>query len=112
LDLTGLTGEYFQELILFVFLIASATIIFLTIRLLTRREKPVEEVLPIPKIDDLEKEILPLADRGEIREEIRPIMGEKTLRSCEYCSIFKDLGTMVCPNCGRPLNLKIPRERR
>ncbi len=39
--------------------------------------------------------------------EIRPIFGEETKDTCKYCSIFKDMGNVVCPNCGRALNLKI-----
>ena len=39
--------------------------------------------------------------------EIRPIFGVETKDACKYCSIFKDMGNIVCPNCGRALNLKI-----
>jgi hypothetical protein len=46
-------------------------------------------------------------EKLDIKPEIRPIFGKETSESCGYCSIFKDIGTMVCPNCGRPLNLKI-----
>jgi len=37
--------------------------------------------------------------------EIRPLLSPEKPDECEYCSIFKDLSTVVCPNCGRPLNL-------
>jgi hypothetical protein len=43
----------------------------------------------------------------EARPEIRPLIDVETSESCGYCPIFRDIGTMVCPNCGRPLNLKI-----
>ena len=37
--------------------------------------------------------------------EIRPLLSPEEPDECEYCSIFKDLGTVVCPNCGRLLNI-------
>ena len=42
---------------------------------------------------------------AEISVEIRPLLSPEKPDECEYCSIFKDLSTVVCPNCGRPLNL-------
>ena len=44
-------------------------------------------------------------DTAEISVEIRPLLSPEKPDECEYCSIFKDLSTVVCPNCGRPLNL-------
>ncbi len=41
----------------------------------------------------------------DVITEIRPLLSPEKPDECEYCSIFKDLGTVVCPNCGRPLNL-------
>ena len=48
-------------------------------------------------------------EKDEIKPEIRPVLEEETTESCPYCSMFRDIGTMVCPNCGRTLNLKIAR---
>ena len=42
---------------------------------------------------------------AEISVEIRHLLSPEKPDECEYCSIFKDLSTVVCPNCGRPLNL-------
>lgn len=67
------------------------------------------EIKPIPDDETLELEITSLPER-DVRPEIRPILEERSPDSCEYCALFKDLGTMVCPNCGRPLNLRIIRE--
>ena len=44
-------------------------------------------------------------ETAEVSAEIRPLLSSEKPDECEYCSIFKDLGTVVCPNCGRPLNL-------
>jgi len=41
----------------------------------------------------------------DVITEIRPLLSPEKPDQCEYCSIFKDLRTVVCPNCGRPLNL-------
>jgi hypothetical protein len=51
-------------------------------------------------------------EKGEIKPEIRPVLEEETRESCAYCSMFRDIGTMVCPNCGRTLNLKIGHSKR
>ena len=44
-------------------------------------------------------------DTAELTVEIRPLLSSEKPDECEYCSIFKDLSTVVCPNCGKPLNL-------
>jgi hypothetical protein len=38
-------------------------------------------------------------------EETLPLM-ENNKNSCKFCMVFRDLGTMVCPQCGSPLNTK------
>ncbi len=43
--------------------------------------------------------------------EIRPLLSSEEPDKCEYCSIFKDLSTIVCPNCGKPLNLPRAQEK-
>jgi rubrerythrin len=50
-------------------------------------------------------------EKDEIKPEIRPVLEEETRESCAYCSLFSDIGTMVCPNCGRPLNLNNARAK-
>jgi hypothetical protein len=45
-------------------------------------------------------------EKDEIKLGIGPVIEEETGESCSYCSMFRDIGTMVCPNCGRSLNLK------
>lgn len=56
----------------------------------------------------LENKILKLldtrVDANHDQTEFRPILEEETWESCPYCSMFRDIGTMVCPNCGRTLN--------
>jgi hypothetical protein len=78
----------------------------------------VEEVLLPPEI--IEPEIRPIVEEGEsvddfrlppeeveIKDDIRPLLQKGASDGCQYCSIFRDIGTAVCPNCGRPLNLRI-----
>jgi len=72
----------------------------------------VEVIPPSPIMDGGEGEVestLRENSQGdvEVRTEIRPLIDVETSESCGYCPIFRDIGTMVCPNCGRPLNLKI-----
>ncbi len=45
-------------------------------------------------------------EKDEIKLEIGSVLEEETRESCAYCNMFRDIGTMVCPNCGRTLNLK------
>ena len=69
------------------------------------------DTTPGDKIRSLTDDVEPITIRAlKIEEEvpeIRPIFGVETKDSCKYCSIFKDMGNIVCPNCGRALNLKI-----
>lgn len=47
----------------------------------------------------------------EGKPEIRPIFEVETADKCKFCSIFRDMGNVVCPNCGRALNLKHDTEK-
>jgi hypothetical protein len=72
----------------------------------------VEVIPPSPIMDGGEGEVESTLrensqEEVEARPEIRPLIDVETSESCGYCPIFRDIGTMVCPNCGRPLNLKI-----
>ena len=72
----------------------------------------VEVIPPSPIMDDGEGKVESTLRENspgdvEARPEIRPLIDVETSESCGYCPIFRDIGTMVCPNCGRPLNLKI-----
>jgi len=52
-----------------------------------------------------------LLKTAEASTEIRPLLSSEEPDTCEYCSIFKDLSTIVCPNCGKPLNLPRAHEK-
>ena len=56
-----------------------------------------ENVNPLSKIKN---------EKDEIKPEIGSVPEEETRESCPYCYMFRDIGTMVCPNCGRTLNFK------
>ena len=62
----------------------------------------IRSVLIDGEVDLATQEVLVTA---EASAEIRPLLSPEEPDECEYCPIFKDLGTVVCPNCGRPLNL-------
>jgi len=36
----------------------------------------------------------------------RTLTEKEEVQNCEYCKIFKNLGTAICPNCGELLNLR------
>jgi hypothetical protein len=44
-------------------------------------------------------------DDGEGASDSSSTIVEEDKDSCMYCGTFKDIGTMVCHHCGRPLNL-------
>jgi len=70
-----------------------------------QEEKSASEPKTRSLLDDLE----PMTKVPEVEEgtpEIRPVFEQETSDRCKFCSIFRDMGNVVCPNCGRALNLK------
>jgi hypothetical protein len=47
-----------------------------------------------------------IPDDDEGNSDTSPLLAEEDVDSCRYCGRFRDIGTMVCPHCGRPLNLR------
>ena len=52
-----------------------------------------------------EPQVTMVIDDGEGTSDSSSTIVEEDKYSCMYCETFKDIGTMVCPHCGRPLNL-------
>lgn len=122
MDFIEYAVDILRDYILYILGVTTFITLVLTLRTLTLKRKDKNEILPLADEEELEEEILPitdeikikqetspLQDEGELKQEIRPLLDDVTPKSCEYCAIFKDLGTMVCPNCGRPLNLRLPK---
>lgn len=110
---------------------STAIIILLLVRVLTRRKgvgdetshtgdaSEMESVAPPPSHKETETEIHPILEGESLTEfrppredvkleaDIRPLLNREETEGCPYCALFKDLGTAVCPNCGRPLNIRI-----
>jgi hypothetical protein len=108
-----------------------AIIILLLARILTRRSSvgdetshtgeasEIESVAPPPSHEETETEIHPILEGESLTEfrppredvevmaDIRPLLNREESEGCPYCALFKDLGTAVCPNCGRPLNIRL-----
>jgi hypothetical protein len=90
-------------------------------RLIPEKEEPSSEhsvIIPkkrdltprsqIPFLPEISKPAAPkVTEVEEELHEIRSVFSSETKDSCKYCSIFRDMGNIVCPNCGRALNLKI-----
>ena len=49
--------------------------------------------------------VVTLIDNDKVTSDSISLIVESDEDSCMYCRKFKDIGTMVCPHCGRPLNL-------
>lgn len=67
-----------------------------------------EEVVKGPDSDQIDKQGLSASQNTEpVESSIRtPTVSNKVeTLNCEYCKIFKNLNTAVCPNCGSLLNL-------
>jgi hypothetical protein len=120
--------DFLNEPLLVRVIIVVSIVLILFIRVLTRKKSVRKENLsdnlnddvyvPMTTIDgEAQTEIMPVFTNGQIEQvskgpeikglsvEIRPLLYPNEPDQCEYCSIFKDLGTIVCPNCGKPLNL-------
>ena len=69
-------------------------------------EKTETEIHPILEGESL-TEFRPPQEDVEIETDIRPLLNREEAEGCPYCPLFKDLGTAVCPNCGKPLNIRI-----
>lgn len=54
-----------------------------------------------PLFEGVESEFIPPQRTGEPGAEIRPLLGAEEEGECGFCAIFRDLGTAVCPNCGK-----------
>jgi hypothetical protein len=68
-----------------------------------------EEVVNKLDSDLLVKQELPLrksSKQFESNIRNRTLTEKEEVQNCEYCKIFKNLGTAVCPNCGGLLNLR------
>ena len=65
------------------------------------------EIRPIVEEGESVADFRPPPEEAEIKDDIRPLLQKGASDGCQYCSIFRDIGTAVCPNCGRPLNLRI-----
>jgi len=71
----------------------------------TQEEKSASEPKIISLLDDPEP-VVKVLEVEEGKPEIRPVFEQETSDRCKFCSIFRDMGNVVCPNCGRALNLK------
>ena len=69
------------------------------------------EIYPVLVNGEVDMATHVLLKTAEVSTEIRPLLNSEEPDGCEYCSIFKDLGTIVCPNCGKPLNLPRAHEK-
>jgi len=69
------------------------------------------EIYPVLINGEVNMKTHVLLKTAEVSTEIRPLLNSEEPDGCEYCSIFKDLSTIVCPNCGKPLNLPRAHEK-
>ena len=99
--------------------------LFLMARVLFRRRRGIEQIVqgPLEMVDDEDPILIDVANledgrlvrvngKGDIRiqveegrfgENVQVVSPFEEPDGCKYCSIFKDLSSVVCPNCGRLL---------
>jgi hypothetical protein len=127
LTLQDFLWAFSKEPLLLIMLIFTLINLLLLTRLSLRRRKVLKEDVTSPLVIISEEDQI-LIDVASVVEENRPVQvngkvdnwiqvdeervnsGVKTVSyseeqdTCKYCFIFKDLSSVVCPNCGRRLN--------
>ena len=77
------------------------------ITLVVNNEEIIEsEIHPIIIDGEVDSSLLKSSSDKLIHSEISPLLGNENPDQCTHCQIFKDLNSIVCPNCGRALNIK------
>jgi len=99
--------------------------LFLMARVLFRRRRGIEQIVqgPLEMVDDEDPILIDVAniedgrlvrvngkryiriqaEEGRLGENVQVVSLLEGSDGCKYCSIFKDLSSVVCPNCGRLL---------
>ena len=99
--------------------------LFLMARVLLRRRRGIEQIVqgPFEMVDDEDPVLIDVANledgrlvrvngKGDVRVQVDEVRVGENVQvvspfgesdGCKYCSIFKDLSSIVCPNCGRLL---------
>jgi len=99
--------------------------LFLMARVLFRRRRGIEQIVqgPLEMVDDEDPILIDVAnledgrlvrvngkgyiriqaEEGRLGENVQVVSPLEGSDGCKYCSIFKDLSSVVCPNCGRLL---------
>ena len=120
-----------KDPLLLLMLVFTLIILFLLARLYFGGRRVLEKDLegPLEIVDDEDPILIDLANFREIRPvqvkgnvdnsvqvdeqrvdaEVKSLFNAEGPDACKYCFIFKDLSSIVCPNCGRLLNFS-PRD--
>ena len=120
-------GTFSKELILLVMLVFALINILLLARLVFRRRQAIDEEVegPLEMVGDEDPILIDVATiketrpvRGNGNMDIRAQVNEERFDgkvptllpaegpdACKYCSIFQNLSSVVCPNCGRLLKV-------
>ncbi len=99
--------------------------LFLMARVLFRRRRGIEQDVegPLEMVDDGDPILIDVAsledgrlvrvdgegdtgirvEEGGVGENVQVVSPSEGPDGCKYCTIFKDLSSIVCPNCGRLL---------
>lgn len=114
-----------KEPILLVMLIFALINLLLLARLLFKRRRIIEKYVagPLEIKNDEDPFFIDVANLEEIRSvrvngnidiqvnegrvdmKVQTSLSAEGLDECKYCSVFKDLSSVVCPNCGRLLKV-------
>lgn len=99
--------------------------LFLLVRFSLRRRRVLEKEVegPLILVNDEDPILIEIANLEGIRPvqvkgivdiqvderrddaDVKTLLSAEGLDACKYCSIFKDLSSLVCPNCGRLLKV-------
>lgn len=122
LTLLEILWPFSKEPLLLLMFVITLTNLLLLARVFFRRKRVIEKDVEgsLEMVDDEDPILIDIANLEESRPiqvngnidiqvqvdaEVQTLLSAEGPDACKYCFIFKDLSSVVCPNCGRLLKV-------